>query len=161
MGAQEKRESPDVRIVPPAVPVATILGGIGLQFLWPIDPGFAIDTPWRYWIGGLIIAGSVAYLGLWPVLLFRRTGQSPIPRTPTTEIVESGPYRLTRNPMYLLMVLACVGVAIALWNVWILLMIPVCAYVLNAYAIKPEEVYLEENFGEAYRAYKRRVRRWI
>ncbi len=161
MGTDEKRDSPDVRIVPPVVPVATILAGIGLNYLLPIDLGFAIDTPWRYWIGGLIIVGSVACFGAWPVLLFRRTGQSPIPRTPTTEIVERGPYRITRNPMYLMMVLGCVGVAVLLWNVWILIMIPFCARILNLYAINPEEVYLEENFGDAYRAYKRRVRRWI
>ena len=76
-------------------------------------------------------------------------------------IIERGPYRLTRNPMYLQMVVACIGVAIAFANTWILLLVPVCAWALQALAIIPEEQYLERKFGEHYLAYKKRVRRWI
>ena len=75
--------------------------------------------------------------------------------------METGPYRFTRNPMYLQMVIACFGFAIALWNGWIALLTPVCAYVLQTFAIKPEEAYLERKFGQSYLDYKQRVRRWF
>lgn len=161
MRSDGERDAPSVRVIPPAVPVLTILAGVGLDHLWPIDPGVALAAPARYWAGGLIVAGVVLVFGLWPVVLFRRSGQSEIPWTTTTEIVERGPYRFTRNPMYLQMVLGCIGVAVILWNAWIVILTPVCGWVLHRFAIKPEEAYLQDKFGEPYRAYTRRVRRWL
>lgn len=148
-----------VRVFPPGVPLLTILAGIGLQRLWPINLGFEFSTPERYWVGGLIVAGAVFGLGLWSVVLFRSTGQSENPWKPTPQIVERGPFRLTRNPMYLQMVLVCVGVVVILMNAWILVLTPVCAWLLQRFAILPEEAYLERKFGAAYLAYKSRVRR--
>ena len=149
------------RFVPPIAPLATVLIGVGLQALWPLDPGVALAPPLRYGIGVAILAIGLAVLIVWPFLLFRRTGQDPEPWKPTPEIVERGPYRVTRNPMYLMMVLGCLGFAVLLWNLWILILTPLCAWVLQRYAILPEEAYLERTFGEGYLAYKRRVRRWL
>jgi protein-S-isoprenylcysteine O-methyltransferase Ste14 len=156
-----ERDAAAVRVFPPAIPLLTILAGFGLQSIWPISLGIATPAVVRYWIGGLIFAGAVLLLGGWSVLLMRRSGQSENPWKPTTQIIERGPYRLTRNSMYLQMVVACVGVAVAFANVWILLLVPVCAWALQALAIIPEEQYLERKFGEHYLAYKKRVRRWI
>jgi protein-S-isoprenylcysteine O-methyltransferase Ste14 len=100
-------------------------------------------------------------LGLWSVLLIRNSGQSENPWKPTTQVIQRGPFRITRNPMYLQMVLVCLGFAVALVNLWILILTPVCAWLLQRLAILPEEKYLEDKFGEAYLAYKRSVRRWI
>ncbi len=161
METEQQQDSAAVRVIPPAVPLVTVLVGIGLNYLWPIDLEFALLAPQRYWVGGLILAGSLPGLGLWSILLVRRTGQNVSPWTPTPEIVESGPFRVTRNPMYLMMVLVCVGIAIILGNVWILVLTPICGWVLQRFAIEPEEAYLERKFGDAYLAYKRRVRRWI
>jgi protein-S-isoprenylcysteine O-methyltransferase Ste14 len=161
MAQDDLRDSAAVRIFPPAVPLVTVLAGVALDYLWPIDPGITLPTPGRYWIGGFIVAGAVLGLGLWSVLIMRRTGQDENPWKPTTEIVQSGPFRITRNPMYLQMVLVCIGFAVMLMNNWILLLTPVCAWVLYQFAIVPEEAYLERKFGDPYRAYKRRVRRWI
>lgn len=149
------------RFFPPGVPLATILLGVGLEWFWPLDPGFALAAPARYWLGGAILLIGLAVLIVWPFLLFRRSGQDPEPWKPTPEILEGGPYGFTRNPMYLQMVLGCLGFAVLLWNLWILILTPVCAWVLQKYAIQPEEAYLERKFGEGYLAYKRRVRRWI
>jgi len=157
----EQRDAAAVRIFPPAVPLLTILVGVGLNRVWPLDLGFELPTPGRYWLGGLIVAGAILGLGLWSVLLFRRSGQNENPWKPTPRIVERGPFRVTRNPMYLQMVLVCVGVAIVLGNVWILALTPLCGWLLQRYAILPEEAYLERKFGDAYLAYKRRVRRWL
>jgi protein-S-isoprenylcysteine O-methyltransferase Ste14 len=150
-----------VRIFPPLVPLATILTGIGLNHLWPLDPGVTINAPERFWVGGLVIAFSVLGLGLWSVLIMRRTGQSENPWKPTTQVVESGPFRFTRNPMYLQMVIVCIGMFVLLSNFWILLLTPACAWALYRFAVLPEERYLERKFGQSYEDYKRRVRRWL
>lgn len=129
--------------IPPAIPLATILAGIALGQVWPIELGF---EPPRgvWWTGGLLTAAAVLALGLWSVLPIRRSGQSENPWKPTTRIIEQGRYRLSRNPMFLQRVLVCVGVAIALWNPWILLLTPLCAWLLQRLAIVPEEAYLEQ-----------------
>ena len=157
----EKADAARVRIFPPAVPLLVIGAGIGLERVWPSWPGFALPTPSRYWIGGAIAMAAVLGLGLWSVVLFRRSGQNENPWKPTPQIVERGPFRLTRNPMYLQMLLVCVGAAVALSSAWILLLVPVGGWALQRLAIRPEEAYLEGKFGETYLGYKRRVRRWI
>ena len=63
--------------------------------------------------------------------------------------------------MYLQMVLVCIGIAVAFMNLWILILTPVCAWLLQRFAILPEERHLEARFDEAYRAYKQRTRRLI
>ena len=95
-----------------------------------------------------------------PVALFRRSGQSENPWKPTPQTVDRGPFRITRNPMYL-QILVCIGVAVSLMNGWILALTPLCRWVLVRFAILPEEAYLERKFGQTYLAYKRRVRRWL
>lgn len=161
METPSPRDAAAVRVFPPGVPLLTILTGLGLDGLWPIEPGLSIPAPLRYVLGGLTVAGAILGLGLWAVLLVRATGQSENPWKPTVRIVESGPFRITRNPMYLQMVLVCLGVAVMTLNVWILILTPICAWLLQRLAIRPEEAYLEHKFGETYRSYKSRVRRWL
>ncbi len=161
MNSEELKDRADVRLFPPGVPVITILIGVGLQRLWPLDLGFSLPAPGRYWAGGVLVVGSLLGLGLWSVILFRRSGQSVSPGTKTPEIVERGPFRITRNPMYLQMVLACLGFSVILSNLWILALKPVCGLILQRFSILPEEAYLERKFGEPYLDYKRRVRRWL
>ena len=153
-------EAAKVKVFPPGVPLAAVLLGVGLDWLWPVDLGFSIPTPQRYWIGGLIVAGGFG-MGVWSVLLFKESKQSPNPWKPTPSIEERGPFRITRNPMYLQMVIICMGLAVMLMNWWILVLTPVVAWMLQRLAIVPEEAYLERRFGDSYLAYKRRVRRWI
>ncbi len=157
----DQRDAAAVRIFPPAVPVVTILLGVGLNQVWTINLGFALPAPERYWVGGVIMVGAILGLGLWSVLLFRRGGQSENPWKPTLHIVDRGPFRVTLNPMYLQMVLFCIGVAVALINWWILVLTPVGGWFLQRFAILPEEAYLARKFGDTYLAYKRRVRRWL
>ena len=155
----EQQDAAAVKVFPPAVPLLTILIGIGLNHLWPIDVEFPFPKIWRYSVGGVIIAGAILCLGLWSVALFRRSGQSENPWKPTPQLADGGPFRITRNPMYLQMILICLGVAVILGNVWILIMMPFGAWVLQRFAILPEEAYLERKFGAQYLAYKHRVRR--
>jgi protein-S-isoprenylcysteine O-methyltransferase Ste14 len=156
---KEPSDAAAVRVFPPAVPLLTILIGVALNRLCPFR--LKLSTLSRYGIGGTIIGVAVLGLGLYSVILLRRTGQSENPWTPTTEIVTRGPYRVTRNPLYLQMVLGCIGFAVLLRNIWILLLTPLCVWALQVLAILPEEAYLERKFGEDYRSYKCRVRRWL
>ena len=155
------RDAAAVRVLPPGVPLLALLLALGLDRLWPLAPGVEVPAPARSWLGGGIVAGAFLGLGFWSVVLFRHSGQSANPWRPTPRIVERGPFRLTRNPMYLQLVLICVGLSILLGNWWLLLLTPAVAWTLQRFAIRPEEAYLELKFGDEYRAYKRRVRRWI
>lgn len=156
-----QRDAAAVRMFPPALPLLTILAGLVLERIWPVEVSFAPEAPERYWIGAAIAGCAVFGLGLWPVILLRKSGQSENPWKPTTLLIEAGPFRISRNPMYLQMVLVCAGMAIALANVWVLVLTPLCAWLLQVLAILPEERYLEHKFGACYLAYKARVRRWL
>ncbi len=150
-----------VRVPPPLVAVLTMVFGYGLERLVPLATATTIPPLVRYGVGGFIVAASVAVLSVWPMILFRRTGQDPRPWTPTPELLVEGPYRFTRNPMYLMMLLVCAGASLLLASAWILLLTPLCAVIIHRTAIRHEEAYLERKFGEPYRTYRDRVRRWI
>ena len=157
----EDQAAAKVRVFPPGIPLVAVLVSVGMNQLWALDFGFSIPTPLRYWLGGIIVFGAIIGLGAWSVVLFKRGGQSPNPWKPTPKIEERGPFRFTRNPMYLQMVLVCLGLTIALMNWWLFALTPAVAWMLQRYAIRPEEAYLEHKFGDAYLAYKSRVRRWV
>lgn len=157
----DSKDAAAVKVFPPVVPLVTVLLGVALQRVAPIEWVASPASGIHRWAGGLIVAAAVLGLGLWSVVLVRRGGQSENPWKPTTEIVDRGPFGVSRNPMYLQLVVVCFGFALLLWNVWILLLTPVCAWVLQRLVIVHEEVYLERKFGETYLAYKRRVRRWL
>jgi len=154
------RDAAAVRIIPPLVPLAAILAGAALGKLWPVPPGPAFAGPMHIWIGGVVVGAAIAFAG-WAAVVMRRTGQSPNPIKPTPSIIPHGPYAFSRNPMYLSLVLLSFGFAVLLANVWILLLAIVSAWVLYRFAILPEEAYLERKFGEPYRSYRQRVRRWL
>jgi protein-S-isoprenylcysteine O-methyltransferase Ste14 len=156
-----EKDAAAVRIFPPGVPLATVLAGLILAYIWPLGSDWLLGAPLRYGVGGAIVLAAIYFLGFRAVLIMRRSGQSENPYRKTTEIIETGPYRLMRNPMYLQMVLVCIGLAVLLGNLWILILTPVCALVLHFLVILPEEAYLERKFGDDYLAYKQRVRRWI
>ncbi|MGI9261340.1 MAG: methyltransferase [Woeseiaceae bacterium] len=150
-----------VRIPPPVAGILTIVMGYLAGRVFPILTTFDLPTPSRYWAGGLIVAASIGVLGVWPIQLFKASGQNPTPWSETPEIIVLGPYKFTRNPMYLMMVLVCLGVAIMLSEAWLVIFTPALAIALYQIAIKHEEAYLEGVFGDSYLNYKKSVRRWI
>lgn len=156
-----KKDGARVRVFPPAVPLIAIGLGILLEAYLPISSRFPVPSPARYVLGNGIVVLAVLFLGAWSVWLFRSSGQSENPWKPTTHLERRGPYRWTRNPMYLQMILICIGLSIALANWWILVLTPPAAWALLRFAIEPEEAYLETKFGDEYRRYKREVRRWF
>ncbi|HLV26860.1 MAG TPA: isoprenylcysteine carboxylmethyltransferase family protein [Gemmatimonadales bacterium] len=161
MPQEHDGDVPAVSIFPPFVPTAALVAAVLAQRIWPIDAGALLPSPWRYWIGGAIILLAMGFFAMRAVRQMRRSGQSEVPWTPVTEVLQSGPYSLSRNPMYLFMVVACIGFAVLLANPWLLLFTPMVAWALQKWAIIPEEEYLERTFGEEYAVYRTRVRRWI
>lgn len=95
------------------------------------------------------------------VRAFRRAGTAPQPWRPTTALVVSGPYRFSRNPMYLGFTLLYAGIAIWANTTWPFLLLPLVLVTMVRGVIEREEAYLERRFGAAYLDYKARVRRWL
>lgn len=109
------------------------------------------------------VVGIAAWLALdgWAMLLFQKVRTAIPPTKPTTALVTSGPYRVTRNPMYVGMAFLYAGLALALGMIWSLALLPVVLFIVDRLLIAREERYLAARFGEEYREYKRCVRRWL
>ena len=82
-------------------------------------------------------------------------------KLPTTTIVDTGPFRFTRNPIYVGMMLGLIGLAIAFNSLWLLMTLALFALIIRYGVITREEAYLERKFGDVYRRYRARVRRWL
>ena len=114
----------------------------------------------RIWLAVAMLAVGLI-MGLLAAGLFRRAGTDVKPWRTSTALVTDGPYRWTRNPMYLGMTLVYLGLALAADSlVAVLLLIPVVV-IIQTQVIAREERYLEGKFGDEFRAYKARVRRWL
>jgi protein-S-isoprenylcysteine O-methyltransferase Ste14 len=109
------------------------------------------------WGTGLTGVALVVYTRL----LFVRAGTSLFPNRPTTALVRSGPYRFSRNPMYLSLSLITLALALLLNTAWLVVLVAVAIAIVDRVIIRREERYLERRFGDVYRAYCARVRRWI
>ena len=146
-----------VRFPPPLLYVAGLGLGILLQTLWPL-------YLWSQTVGALLalpcLALYVAFCG-WAMVLFRRFRTSLIPVVPTATLVTDGPYRVTRNPMYVGLAFLYAGIALYFRLSWGLLLLPVVLVASYYLVIAREERYLERRFGDAYTRYSKRVRRWL
>ena len=111
--------------------------------------------------GGIVLMALGVGLFAPALVLFRRTGQHPRPWKPTPELIPNGPYRFSRNPMYVAMTLVVLGLGIALNDLWVSLFAPVSLLAVHFIAVLPEERYLAEKFGESYRGYVAHVRRYL
>ena len=112
---------------------------------------------WPGW--GLVAAGLG--LMLWAALAFRRAGTTIMPGEPPTALVEAGPYRFSRNPIYIADLAILAGAALVLGAPLALLLLVPFQQVLLRLFILPEEAVLERDLGACYRAYRARVRRWL
>ena len=159
MSEEEKRKGAAVRIPPPIIPVVGLAAGFVLAWLLGPFPNPLLGAA-RFALGGILV---IAGLGLMAAAigLFRSTGQDPAPWEESPELIATGIYRYTRNPMYLAMGLLQGGLGILFAELWSLLLVPVTWFVIYLIAIRHEEAYLAEKFGTPYLDYKKRVRRWI
>ena len=143
----------------PWVFVAIYLAGVGLEYVWPAHAAIATLAGVRLVVSALFCIGAV--LAGWGLLTFRRARTTTVPGQASTQLVKSGPYRLSRNPMYVGLILAYIGEAGILRQVWPMFLLPFIVAYLNWVVIPVEEHKLTEVFGEAYKQYRGRVRRWL
>jgi protein-S-isoprenylcysteine O-methyltransferase Ste14 len=160
--AEPEATSPDantsgIRVPPPLYYIGAFLAGVALEVIFPINwPSF-----------GVRLAVTVLAAGAWLALdgaamvSFRRAGTSLVPMKPDTALVTSGPYRFTRNPMYLGMVFLYLAFAFAFGVIWAVAFLPAVVLIVDRFVIAREEPHLERKFGPAYRDYRARVRRWV
>jgi protein-S-isoprenylcysteine O-methyltransferase Ste14 len=158
--AQQTSHAPDnagVRVPPPILLIAVILLGYGLQRVWALElPGWA---GWPVAAGTLIAVGVAILIAGW--VHFYRARTNIQPHRPSSNLIRSGLYRFSRNPIYVSGLLLQLGIALLMNNLWIVLLVPVSKFVFDRYVIAREEAYLERAFGEVYVDYKRTVRRWV
>jgi len=110
---------------------------------------------------GSAVAVGGALLSLSGVLTALRQGTTVVPHHEVTQLVTTGPFRLTRNPMYTGHVIVLLGAALRTGSWWPLLVAPLCIRATTRLVILPEEEYLADRFGQDYQRYSTRVRRWI
>jgi protein-S-isoprenylcysteine O-methyltransferase Ste14 len=148
-----------VRFPPPLVFLGFILLGIALRYA--VAPILFPLARWITLTAGILILLAGLGIGLTARSHFVRTGQDPKPWTPSPELLLEGPYRFSRNPIYVGMTLIQLGLGLALNNLWISLLAPVSLLIVHFIAVLPEEKYLTEKFGADYKAYLRSVRRYL
>jgi protein-S-isoprenylcysteine O-methyltransferase Ste14 len=148
---------PGVIAPPPLIFLAAVILSVVLNLIWPV--ALLPDTA-QYWVGGVVIAASFA-LVIPAFRNFRAVGEHPDPSRQTGWVVLTGPYRYTRNPMYLYMTVFAIGLAIVLDNAWFLPALVPALIVVNYFVIRREERYLENKVGEEYLRFKFSVRRWL
>jgi protein-S-isoprenylcysteine O-methyltransferase Ste14 len=110
---------------------------------------------------GWVLIGAGVLLSLSAVSRFFRAGTHLIPNRPATALVVAGPYRFTRNPMYVSLTVVYLGVCVLMQSLWALVLLPLVLVTIYRKVIALEESYMERRFGDEYVLYKKRVRRWL
>jgi protein-S-isoprenylcysteine O-methyltransferase Ste14 len=143
----------------PWVFVLTYIIGAGLEHVWPLRAGHGM-------LPGISVAGGVLFgigatIAGWGLLTFRLARTTTVPGKASSRLVIWGPYRFTRNPMYVGLILAYLGEAGFLKQVWPVILLPLTVAYVNWIVIPVEESKLREVFSDGYDRYRKRVRRWL
>ncbi len=155
--SEDAKDRAGVIAPPPLIYLGFILVGLALEYVWP---GPLLPEDVQYGLGAALIA--LAFLIAIPTFVqFSRAKTNVDPYKPVTAIIRNGPFRWTRNPLYLGMVIVQLGVAAAVDGLWIAVLVIPTIFVVSIGVIVREERYLERKFGEEYLAYKAAVRRWV
>jgi protein-S-isoprenylcysteine O-methyltransferase Ste14 len=150
-------DAPQVVAPPPIIYLSGLATGIILHLIKPIplltqNISLPIGTTFVF-VGILLVTKSFRAL--------RNANTNIDVRKPSMSIVTNGPYRFSRNPIYLAMTILAVGIAVLVNSLWILITLVLVLLVIQFGVIKREEAYLTQKFGEEYLRYKTLVRRWI
>lgn len=151
-------DSPGVIAWPPLLYAGALALGILLHLAVPVRP--LPPGPAR-WVAGGVLALLSLGLALWGERTMHRAGTNVNPMQPTIRIVTGGPFRFSRNPLYLSLTGLYVAIALLANLLWPLVLLVPLMIVVQQGLVKREERYLEAKFGEEYRAYRARVRRWL
>ena len=145
------------RILPPVYFLVTLVVMILLHKQWPVARWLA--PPWT-WLGIAVVVLGFGF-ALAGRLLFRRHDTTIKPGEVSTALVTGGPFRVTRNPMYVGMTATLLGVAVVCGTLSPFVPVPLFWWIIDRRFIRMEEAMLAATFGEEYANYKQRVRRWL
>ena len=153
----DRPDNPGVRVPPPALYALAVLIGYLLNRRWPLPIGGGVSVQALAWLlVGVWLVMSVSSIGT-----FRRSRTSIVPIRPATALVIAGPYRFTRNPMYLGLVIQTLGIAV--WvGAWPMFAAPLALFLTSNWIHIPfEEAKMRRQFATDFDAYVKRVRRWV
>ncbi len=151
-------DRPNIIMLPPLLVGGVLLIGIVLHYwLWTIEPLPVIPAR----LAGLLLYIASGILAHTAHRAFQRVGTNVFPTQPAIALALDGPYRRTRNPLYIAALGVYLGVALWVDALVPILLLPVVAAGLHWGIVKPEERYLEEKFGQQYTEYRARVPRWL
>jgi len=150
----------DVAVKPPLLFIGALGLGALLTLVFPIGPGLAQPNGLGLVVGIVFVLLGFA-LAVFSASAFRRAGTNVVPGQPATALVTTGPYHVTRNPIYIGLVLVYFGLSIILTSVWVLFLLIPALMILQRGVVEKEEAYLERKFGDAYTRYRARVPRWL
>jgi protein-S-isoprenylcysteine O-methyltransferase Ste14 len=145
------------RLWPPVAIGAPLLVGWLMTRAWGDPVGLG---GWRILVGCGLVLLFAGWNG-WALWLFAQHGTGLLPGQATSSMIESGPYRLSRNPLYVGLLALHLGIALLVPSAWAIALFPVAVLLVWWGAIRPEERFLHERFGATYDDYARRVRRWL
>jgi protein-S-isoprenylcysteine O-methyltransferase Ste14 len=145
------------RLWPPVAIGGPLLAGWAVTLLWgdPVGPG-----RWRVPLGWVLLLLFAGWNG-WSLWLFGRHRTGLLPGQPTNAMIEEGPYRLSRNPLYVGLLGLYAALALLAPTFWGLVLLPAAVLLVFWGAVRPEERFLHDRFGQPYDEYTRRVRRWL
>ena len=162
MTGTAKPDSPGVKFPPPLL----FVGGLFIAWLLhtrvyslQLFPLGAVTPAAKSAGYTLVIVGFL--VAMWGGITFSRAHTAIIPNRPASSLVDAGPYRFTRNPMYTGMTVAYLGGILLLNTWWAVIFLPLALSLLYRFVVKREERYLSAEFGTAYDEYRKRVKRWI
>ena len=155
--AESKKDRPGVIAPPPLIYAVGFVAGLLCHKAFPLQiPSNAASA-----VLGLCLIGTGVLLAVVGFRAMMRVGTHVDPFKPTTAIATDGPFRFTRNPLYLSLTLLYGGIALFLNLPWALFFLPIVLWIMHCGVIDREERYLEQKFGEDYLRYKQSVRRWL
>ncbi len=160
-GKTNNNENPGVIFPPPLILLSFLVAGALLQFIFPLGVFAPFSIFSLQFFDGLAIILVGIGLALWGVKTFSKAGTNVATHQAALLVVVDGPYKFTRNPMYMGMQILLIGVGIMFSSEWFLLLWPIFFLILRFGVVAREERYMREKFGEQYVALLNSTRRWI
>lgn len=149
-------DHPGVIALPPLIMAVNTAAGVVAHWIWPL----ALLPVWPARVAGALLVAAAGGLAIWAKRSMDRAGTAIKPSLPTTALVTDGPFRHTRNPMYVSLCVLHLGIALLVNGLLPVLFLLPLALTLHFGVIRREERYLSAKFGDTYLGYQRRVRRW-
>lgn len=157
----QQDDTPGLAMRPPTYPFIALVAAIGLEWLLPLSFLAAPSLMgWQSWLGAVLVLGGFG-LALPAITAFNAAGTNVDPHKPSLILVTDGPYRFSRNPIYLGFLLIQFGVSLGFSLEWGLIFLPLVWLALDRLVVVREEAYLHGKFGTAYTDFLARTRRWL